>query len=478
MEASLRTRASSSSGEEAKLDRSRLADAPPRFHLLAKPSGSTCNIDCKYCFFLSKEALYPNEKHRMSNETLETYIRQLLESHRTPEVTVAWQGGEPTLMRVEFFRKAVQIVEQYRKPGQIVKHTFQTNGILLDDEWCEFFRQHHFLVGLSVDGPRELHDTFRVDRRGQGTFDLVMNGWRQLRKHGVDFNVLCTVNAANQHHGRSVYRFFRDELGARWIQFIPIIERATEQTIQLANRGWSEQAGHRRVLYTQTGNRVTDRSVGAKQYGLFLIDVFEEWVRRDVGRVFVQLFDVTLEALFGRHLLCIHAPTCGLGPALEYNGDLYACDHFVEPGYRLGNIHDTHMLELMASPAQRRFGMDKRDLLTAQCRRCEVRALCNGGCPKDRFSLSRDGEAGHNYLCAGLELFFTQSRPAMETMAKLVRNGRPASDVMAITASDDKRRGPYAPCPCGSGRKFKFCHGNHAPHHSFDSGTSEARRTS
>jgi uncharacterized protein len=478
MEATLLSHASTSSIDDAQTAKGPISDAPPCFHLLAKPSGSTCNIDCKYCFFLSKEALYPNEKHRMSQATLEAYIRQLLESHRTPEVTVAWQGGEPTLMKVEFFRHAVELVEKYRRPGQSVKHTFQTNGILLDDEWCEFFKQYHFLVGLSVDGPRELHDTFRVDRRAQGTFDLVMGGWNLLRKHGVEFNILCTVNSANQHYGRSIYRFFRDELGARWIQFIPIIERATEQTIQLANRGWSERAGHKRVLYTQTGNLVTERSVGAKQYGLFLMDVFEEWVRHDVGRVFVQLFDVTLEAFFGRHLLCIHAPTCGLGPALEYNGDLYSCDHFVEPGYLLGNIHETHMLKLMASPEQRKFGLDKRDSLTAQCRSCEVRALCNGGCPKDRFALSRDGETGQNYLCSGLELFFTQSRPAMETMAKLLRDGRPPSDVMAMTAIEDKRRGPYAPCPCGSGSKFKFCHGNNASRRPFGPASGEERSAS
>jgi uncharacterized protein len=477
MEATLLPRTATQSVDDSLTAEDRPADAPPCFHLLAKPSGSTCNIDCQYCFFLSKEALYPNEKHRMSQATLETYIRQLLESHRTAQVTVAWQGGEPTLMKVEFFRQAVGFVEKYRKPGQVVKHTFQTNGILLDDEWCEFFKQHNFLVGLSVDGPRALHDTYRVDRHGQGTFDLVMRGWDQLRRHGVEFNILCTVNAVNQHHGRTLYRFFRDELGARWMQFIPIVERATEQTIQLANRGWSEQPGHKRVLYTQTGNRVTTRSVGAQQYGLFLMDIFEEWVRHDVGRVFVQLFDVTLEAFFGRHLLCIHAPTCGLGPALEYNGDLYSCDHFVEPGYRLGNIHETHMLKLMASPEQRKFGLDKHDSLTAQCRRCEVRALCNGGCPKDRFALSRDGEAGQNYLCPGLELFFTRSRHAMQTMAKLLQDGRPPSDVMAITASEDKRRGPYAPCPCGSGQKFRFCHGGRAPDRSFDTASS-ARRIS
>jgi uncharacterized protein len=439
------------------------ANAPPGFHLLAKPSGSTCNIDCTYCFFLSKEALYPNDKHRMSQDTLEAYIRQLLESHRTPNVTVAWQGGEPTLMKLEFFRRAVELVDKHRQPGQTVQHTFQTNGLLLDDEWCAFFKQHGFLVGLSVDGPRELHDTYRVDRRGQGTFDLVMRGWRCLRKHGVDFNILCTVNAANQQHGRTVYRFFRDELGAKWVQFIPIIERATEQTIQIANKGWSEQPGKQRLLYTQTGNRVTERTVGAEQYGRFLVDIFEEWVRHDVGQVYVQLFDVTLEAFFGRHLLCIHAPTCGYGPALEHNGDLYACDHFVEPKYKLGNIHQTHMMELIASPAQRKFGQDKRDTLTQQCRNCKVLNWCNGGCPKDRFALSRDGEPGQNYLCPGLELFFTHVGPTLNVMVQLLRQGRAPADVMPWLAAEDAKQGVYRPCPCGSGRKLRFCHGDKAP---------------
>ena len=445
------------------------ADGPPGFHLLAKPSGSTCNFDCTYCFFLSKEALYPNEKSRMSEATLEAYIRQLLESHRVPEVTVAWQGGEPTLMKLEFFQRSVELVEKYRRPGQTVQHTFQTNGILLDDDWCTFFKQHNFLVGLSVDGPRELHDTYRLDRRKQGTFDRVMQGWRALQKHDVDFNILCTVNAANQHHGRAVYRFLRDELGAKWVQFIPIIERATEQTIDIANLGWSEQAGKKRLLYTQTGNLVTERSVGGEQYGRFMIDIFEEWVRHDVGEVYVQMFDVTLEAYFGRHLLCIHAPTCGYGPALEHNGDLYSCDHFVEPKYLLGNIHKTHMLKLVASAAQRKFGDDKRDTLTAQCRNCEVLPVCNGGCPKDRFALSKDGEAGQNYLCSGLELFFKHTMPAMRSMAQLIQQRRYPAELMAQTAAEDAKRGPYKPCPCGSGKNFHFCHGDKAPASPFSS---------
>lgn len=450
---------------------------PPGFHLLAKPSGSTCNIDCTYCFFLSKEALYPNDKSRMSASTLEAYIRQLLESHRVPDVTVAWQGGEPTLMKLEFFQHAVELVEKYRRPEQTVKHTFQTNGLLLDDDWCRFFKQHDFLVGLSVDGPRELHDTYRLDRRGKGTFDLVMKGWQALRKHEVDFNILCTVNAANQHHGRAVYRFFRDELGAKWIQFIPIVERATEQTISIANKGWSEVPGEKRLLYTQTGNLVTERTVGPEQYGSFLIDVFEEWVRRDVGQVYVQLFDVTLEAFFGRHMLCIHAPTCGYGPALEHNGDLYSCDHFVEPKHLLGNIHKTHMLTMVASPEQRKFGQDKRDSLTRQCQDCKVRNWCNGGCPKDRFVLSKDGEPGQNYLCAGLEKFFMHTGPTFNVMAQLYKQGHPPAEVMTSIAALDARRDGYKPCPCGSGKKFRFCHGERDPQTPFSGVTPAAPHT-
>ena len=441
------------------LKRSVLDNAPPQFHLLAKPSGSTCNLDCTYCFFLSKEALYPNARSRMSDDTLEQYIRQLLESHQTPTVTVAWQGGEPTLMGLDFFKLSVEYVEKHRRPDQEIQYTFQTNGVLLDDDWCAFFKQHNFLVGLSVDGPEDIHNTYRVDRGGKGTFKQVMRGLGYLKKHEVDFNILCTVNAANQYRGREVYEFFRDELGATWIQFIPIVERATAETLPIANQGWSERPGGQRLLYTQTGDRVTERSVGGEQYGQFLVDIFEEWVRHDVGNIYVQIFDVTLHAYFGQYLLCIHAPTCGYGPALEYNGDLYACDHFVEPDFLLGNIHETHMLELVASPEQRRFGDNKRDLLTQQCQNCEVRPLCNGGCPKDRFILSRDGEPGHNYLCDGLYRFFSHVRPAMEIMALLVQRKQPAARVMEWVAAEDAKRGRNALCPCGSGKKFKHCHG-------------------
>lgn len=437
-----------------------LAKAPPRFHLLAKPSGSTCNLDCAYCFFLSKEALYPNAKSRMSEQTLENYIRQLLESHRTPEVIIAWQGGEPTLMGLDFFKRSVELAYQHRQPDQQLEFTFQTNGVLLDDEWCAFLKEHNFLVGLSVDGPEEIHDTYRHNKGGAGTFKQVMAGWEHLRKHGVDFNILCTVNAANQARGREVYRFFRDQLGATWVQFIPIVERATADTLPLANLGWSDRPGGKRLLYTQNGSLVTERSVTGAGYGRFLIDIYEEWVRRDVGKVYVQLFDVTLSAYFGQHLLCIHAPTCGYGPALEHNGDLYSCDHFVEPDFLLGNINDTHVIELVSSAQQRRFGDNKHDLLTQQCRRCPVRGLCNGGCPKDRFVASVDGEPGHNYLCEGLFAFFTHTRPTMTTMARLVQQGQYADGVMEVVRAEDAKRGRNDPCPCGSGRKFKVCHGS------------------
>ena len=333
------------------------ADAPPGFHLLAKPSGSTCNIDCTYCFFLSKEALYPNEKSRMSEATLETYIRQLLESHRTPEVTVAWQGGEPTLMKLEFFERSVELVEKYRRPGQIVQHTFQTNGMLLDDDWCAFFKEHNFLVGLSVDGPRELHDTYRRRPPRAGHLrpgDAGLAGPAQARRSTSTSSARSTPptrSTAARSIASSATSWARSGCSSSRSSSAPPRRRST-----IANQGWSEQPGRKRLLYTQTGNLVTERSVGGEQYGRFLVDIFEEWVRHDVGKVFVQLFDVTLEAYFGRHLLCIHAPTCGYGPALEHNGDLYSCDHFVEPRFQLGNIHETHMLELVASPEQRKFG--------------------------------------------------------------------------------------------------------------------------
>jgi uncharacterized protein len=411
--------------------------APPAFHLLAKPSGPICNLDCEYCFFLAKEELYPGDRFRMSDELLETYIVQLLEAHETPEVTIAWQGGEPTLMGVDFFRRAVQLAEQHKRHGQQLAHTIQTNGTLLTDEWCELFTEHGFLVGISIDGPQEVHDRYRVDKRGRPTFDKVARGLDLLKRHRVDWNVLCTVNAANQHAPDDVYRFFRDDLGARHIQFIPIVERQYD-------------AGLR------AGGPVSESTVDPEAWGRFMIAVFEEWVRRDVGSVFVTQFDAALAAWLGlQPSLCIFAETCGNALALEHNGDVYSCDHFVEPDHLLGNIADTHLVELVASPQQRSFGQAKRDTLPAYCRSCTVRFACNGECPKNRFLTTPSGEPGLNYLCAGYKDFFTHIDGVMKIMAGLLRSGRYADEVMRVLTHAPRNE----PCPCGSGRKSKHCHG-------------------
>jgi uncharacterized protein len=434
------------------------------FHLLAKPTGSVCNLDCTYCFFLSKEALYPGDRSRMSHETLEAYVRQLLDAHRGADtVTVAWQGGEPTLMGLDFFREAMRLVERHREPDQHVEHTIQTNGTLLDDEWGTFFAEHGFLVGLSIDGPQPMHDAYRVWKNGRGSYQEVMAAWELLARHHVEVNVLCTLHAANVDHPIEVYRHFRDDLGARHLQFIPILERATEVTLELANQGWSTAKGRRRILYTQTGNLVTDRSVQPHQYGEFLVGVFEQWIRGDVGRVFVQMFDTALGAHVGVHSLCIHAPTCGRALALEHNGDLYSCDHYVEPDHLLGNITTTPMAELVDSAQQVAFGRAKRDALPRQCVECEVRFACNGGCPKDRFAFTADGEPGLNYLCPSFKHYFSHTAPAFARMAELLRVGRHADEIMAEVAAADAKVGRNEPCPCGSGRKHKACHAGWTP---------------
>ena len=433
--------------------------APRAFHLLAKPTGAVCNLDCTYCFFLSKEMLYPGSRFRMADDLLDAYLRQLIEAHAgAPEVVVAWQGGEPTMMGLPFFRRSVELAERYRRPGQRIMHTIQTNGTLLDDDWGAFFAQHGFLVGLSIDGPREIHDTYRVDKGGKGSFDRVMKGLRVLQRHGADWNALTTVHAANQGRGREVYAFLRDTCGARFMQFIPIVERATEETLPLANAGWGERVRDR-PLYTQQGSLVTGRSVTPDGYGRFLIDVFEDWVRRDVGEVYVQMFDVALANWYREPPgLCVHSETCGLALALEHNGDLYSCDHYVEPAYKLGNIRDTKMIDLIVLPQQKQFGQAKRDTLPRYCLDCDVRFACHGGCPKDRFATTPDGEPGLHYLCPSYKAFFGHIRPAMDAMCDLLRAGRAPSELVARYAAADSRRGRNDPCPCGSGRKWKHCH--------------------
>lgn len=382
---------------------------------MAKPCGAACNLDCSYCFYLAKEKLYPGGNLRMSEEVLERYIRQHIEAHRAPEVTFTWQGGEPTLMGLDFFRRATDLQRKYRKPHTRISNTLQTNATTLDEAWCRFFHDNGFLLGVSLDGPRPLHDAYRVDRGGAPTFDRVMAGIALVQAHSVEFNILAAVHAANAGHGLEVYRFLRDEVRAPMIQFIPIVERVGE-----ASGG---------------GAGVTARSVTGRQFGEFMIAIFDEWVRRDVGSTFVQIFDLALGIWFGhRSTLCVFAETCGDQLALEHNGDLFPCDHFVEPGLKLGNLVETPLSDLLASPRQRKFGLGKREALPRLCRECAVRFACNGGCPKDRILTTSDGEPGLNYLCEGLRAFFAHVDGPMRAMAELLRQRRSPAEIMSVRA--------------------------------------------
>jgi uncharacterized protein len=417
------------------------AEVTPAFHVMAKPTGSRCNLSCDYCFFLEKSALHPGSEQRMSDEVMSAFIGQTIEAQRVPFVTLAWQGGEPTLMGLDFFRRALDAEKAALPDGWQVERTIQTNGTLLTDEWAVFLAENDILVGLSIDGPRELHDAYRHDGAGRPVFDQVETAARLLQKHGAEFNVLCTINAANVDHPLDVYRYFRDELGARYLQFIPIVEVATPPA-------------------DGAPGTVTDRSVPSLAYGEFLSAIFDEWVRRDVGEMFVQFFDGVLAAhVRGYSSLCILQPTCGAGVALEHNGDVYSCDHFVDTPYLLGNIMKTPLGELVRGEQQQAFGQAKRDSLPQYCRECEFLFACNGECPKNRILLTPDGEPGLNWLCEGLKLFFAHTDRRMKLLAELLGQNRPAVDITRILAEEAAKTGRNDPCPCGSGRKYKACCG-------------------
>jgi len=390
---------------------------PRAFHIMAKPTGSACNLSCRYCFFLEKERLYPGVRTRMDEEVLRAYISQYIEAQQVPEVTIAWQGGEPTLMGLDFFRRSVEIADECAPRGTSVSYTMQTNGTLLDEEWCDFLRDSRFLVGLSLDGPREMHDAYRRDRQGRPTFDKVVKAACLLQERGVDVNILCAVNTANAGHPLEVYRFFRDEMGIEWIQFLPIVERINEDGTTLL----------------QQGDTVTDRSVRPDRWGAFLQGVFEEWLRCDVGRVHVNFFEAAFASWVGAPaMLCIFDGTCGNAMALEYNGDLYSCDHFVEPDYLLGNIMQEPLARLAASDRQRSFGEAKRDALPGFCRDCDVLFACRGECPKNRFRSTPEGEPGLNYLCEGYRTFFHGIDAPMKVMVRLYKSGRSPAEVMEV----------------------------------------------
>jgi uncharacterized protein len=448
-------------------------------HVMTKPIGPICNLDCEYCYYLHKEELYPGTKSwRMSSETLEAYLQQYIAAQppAAREVTFAWQGGEPTLLGLPFFERVVALQRQLCPPGRTIVNTLQTNGVLLNEAWAAFFREHGFLVGLSIDGPAELHDRYRYGKKGESTFAAVLRALQLLRRTGVEFNALVVVHRDNGSHGRRVYTYLRDN-GVQYMQFIPVVERRGVGV----HAESSAPAGHGAAGPEAF---VSSRSVLPEQLGHFLIDVFNEWVVRDVGRVFVQIFDQALAAWLGLEpSLCVFRRRCGRALALEHNGDLYACDHYVEPEYRLGNIHELPIVELANSPRQQAFADAKERTLPTFCRVCEVRFACHGECPKNRFLTTPDGEAGLNYLCAGYRAFFHHIDPAMQLMVEAIRDGRAPASVMPVlqqragsrtagrgAVRSGVSRGDRQPnranvprrnalCPCGSGLKYKKCCG-------------------
>jgi len=399
------------------------------FQVMSKPSGASCNLRCTYCFYTEKENLYNGPALlKMPPNVLESFIRQYIEIHDTPEVQFAWQGGEPTLSGIDYFSSVVLLQEKYAG-GKKVSNTIQTNGTLLTDDWCSFFKKHDFLVGLSIDGPKELHDEYRIKGNGRPSFDTVMAGLELLRKHKVPFNTLTVVNAKNSQQPLDVYRFLK-EFGDGHMQFIPAVERVPDEA--------SKRLGLRLAIPPsiddmERRSRLTPWSVSPKQLANFYIRIFDEWVLKDVGRVFVQFFEVALGNWLGAGSgICHFSPKCGMAGALEHNGDLYSCDHYVYPRHKLGNIMETPLSDLMVSMKQQKFGSAKLEGLPKCCKVCEVRPACHGDCPKHRFGKTRDGEQGLSYLCEAYKKIFKHMAPYLRIMAELTQSGQPVPYIMRI----------------------------------------------
>lgn len=463
------------------MDRSKMIYAGPRiaYNVMLKPFGPICNLDCDYCYYLEKKNLYMDEKKFvMSEELLEKFFSQYFKSQDVPAVSVVWQGGEPTMLGVDYFKRAMEIIDKHNDNKQI-EHVFQTNGTLIDEEWARFFKRHDFLVGVSIDGPKELHDKYRTYKDGTPTWDRIMKGIGILKKHDVRFNTLTVVNDLNSHHPLEVYHFLK-EIGSGYMQFIPIVERIADSPGDYPLKLVAPHYGG--------GAKVAPWSVEPKQMGDFLIQIFDEWVRNDVGKYFVQHFDVMLANWVGeRPGLCAFSKTCGDATAMEFNGDLFACDHFVYPEDKLGNIMEKDMIHMVQSERQMAFGEAKQNSLPQQCLDCDYRFACNGGCPKNRIIETVDGEPGLNYLCEGYYNFYKHIHPYMQFMADELEKKRAPANVMDWVRKMDFRKsirskgnaggtpikpsakqqstasavnakiGRNDPCPCGSGKKYKNC---------------------
>jgi len=413
-----------------------MARASRPYQIFAKPFGAVCNLRCEYCYYLHKKSLYPDSSHRMPDDLLEGYIRQHIETCPDPIVLFSWHGGEPTLLGLDYFQKIVRL-ERKHSLGRRIVNGIQTNGTLLDEEWCRFLAAEGFGVGISLDGPEHLHDSYRLRKGGEPTHRQAMRGYELLKKHGVPFDVLCVVHALNVQKPIEVYRFFK-QIKASYIGFLPLVEALPDE-----------------------GGSVSPRTAPSELFGDFLCTIFDEWAEQDIGRIRVQIFEEAAATALGQdHSLCIFKKTCGDVPVLEHNGDFFSCDHFVNRAHCLGNIRETPLADLLDDPRQIAFGRAKWDTLPRYCRECEVLSLCSGGCPKDRILRAPDGEKGLNYLCAGYKRFFTHCRPFLAQLSGLrsgesletQRTSRPATPFRT-----DPKIGRNDPCPCGSGRKYKKC---------------------
>jgi len=405
----------------------------PEFQVFTKPAGSICNLDCHYCYYLNKEHLYPKgESFRMTDDILEEYIVQHINASLDQVISFSWHGGEPTIPGLDYFRKIVALQRKHQPPNRRITNGIQTNGTLLDEDWCRFLAAEDFAVGISLDGPQELHDCYRVTKDQKPTHKKTMRGYKLLQQHKVLCEILCVVNSYNVQYPARVYQFFK-ELEAKYVSFLPLVEP-----------------------HPGSESGISHRSVPPEAFGVFLCTIFDEWMARDIGRIKIQIFEEAARTAFGQeHTMCIFRKTCGGVPVIEHNGDFYSCDHFVDTEHHLGNILEIPLVELLESSKQRAFGQVKLDTLPRYCHACEIRDMCNGECPKNRFLQTPDGEVGLNYLCAGYKRFFTHCLPFVAEIANLWR--RQSLEQQMPHARVALKTGRNDPCPCGSGKKYKNC---------------------